>query len=470
MSTQMSTGFTKRELIGKQTLGAGLRVGALALLAQTQSASAQTAFTSFAFPATGAPKARTMPDRLAEIKNVKDFGAIANGVTDDTAAIQAAINAAIAAGGGTVYFPALAYPNYYHVTAPLTFLNATGQNGTRPIQLTGEKAVDNNGSIIGGNFAGYVLDSGPDVGGSYNLSVVRNLTIKNPNAAGGGIRMLGVVTGEIAECTVQAGNIGINLEGSSYNIHVRNTNVLGTAQVGIGIAATQSVIEACSITGWNVGLTASNVGLVVVGSRFEVNNTGLVLGMNSAGTTSTLQGALISGNSTERNNTAINVVSAGGLTILGNALTGTVRPDGTATPAYGMIVGNVTGGLIAGNTVSVYASVAAIDLSGVSGQSIVCAGNAAGSGSGTGVAWKLPAANSSAAAIVTYVGDNGTPSTAITFASLPGQPGVQVSAVEGMEYNITNCKTAIWGAPAAGGGSNHVKVRYNGSTWTVVGI
>lgn len=43
--------------------------------------------------------------------NVKDptYGATGNGVTDDTAAIQAAINAANAAGGGLVFFPAGTY-------------------------------------------------------------------------------------------------------------------------------------------------------------------------------------------------------------------------------------------------------------------------------------------------------------------------------------------------------------------------
>src|SRR4051812_42530912 len=39
------------------------------------------------------------------IYNVKDFGAIGNGVADDTLAIQSAIDAAHAAGGGSVYVP-----------------------------------------------------------------------------------------------------------------------------------------------------------------------------------------------------------------------------------------------------------------------------------------------------------------------------------------------------------------------------
>lgn len=47
---------------------------------------------------------RTVQDRLRDYVSVKDFGAVGNGVNDDTAAIQAAINS-FASGNGTVFFP-----------------------------------------------------------------------------------------------------------------------------------------------------------------------------------------------------------------------------------------------------------------------------------------------------------------------------------------------------------------------------
>jgi len=53
---------------------------------------------------TGSTTARTLAERFSEIKNVKDFGAKGDGVTNDTAAVEAAM-AAVPSTGGRVFFP-----------------------------------------------------------------------------------------------------------------------------------------------------------------------------------------------------------------------------------------------------------------------------------------------------------------------------------------------------------------------------
>lgn len=59
--------------------------------------------------AEGTTTPRMLKDRFADVVNVKDFGAVGDGVTDDTAAIQAAIDYAGGKGCGTVFFPAGTY-------------------------------------------------------------------------------------------------------------------------------------------------------------------------------------------------------------------------------------------------------------------------------------------------------------------------------------------------------------------------
>lgn len=60
--------------------------------------------------------------KARDVLNVKDFGAKGDGSTDDTAAIQAAIDYAVAAGRRSVYFPA----GTYIVTSPLYAQVETG--------------------------------------------------------------------------------------------------------------------------------------------------------------------------------------------------------------------------------------------------------------------------------------------------------------------------------------------------------
>lgn len=72
-------------------------------------ASSGASLVGFIQDATGAT-ARTLQDKGREVFfSVKDFGATGNGSTDDTAEIQATIDAVADAGGGVVYFPAGTY-------------------------------------------------------------------------------------------------------------------------------------------------------------------------------------------------------------------------------------------------------------------------------------------------------------------------------------------------------------------------
>lgn len=68
------------------------------------SAPGGSALVGFKQSSTGAVD-RTAQDKLREFVSVKDFGAVGNGTTNDSPAIQAAINAISAAGGGTLFFP-----------------------------------------------------------------------------------------------------------------------------------------------------------------------------------------------------------------------------------------------------------------------------------------------------------------------------------------------------------------------------
>jgi hypothetical protein len=109
-----------------------------------------------------------LDSRYLNFFNVKAYGAVGNGTTVDTAAVQATVNAALAAGGGTVYFP----PGTY-VMSNVTFgsnlvIMGAGQGNTTTVQ-------DFSGNPIAGTAGGTVLlmDPAAVVANGSNVVVCR---------------------------------------------------------------------------------------------------------------------------------------------------------------------------------------------------------------------------------------------------------------------------------------------------------
>lgn len=79
---------------------------------------------------------RTVPSKLADTISVKDFGAVGDGVTDDTIAIQNAINAGIQGNYKEIYFPQGIYvvtstitiPEYYDASINSAYWGSTAKD------------------------------------------------------------------------------------------------------------------------------------------------------------------------------------------------------------------------------------------------------------------------------------------------------------------------------------------------------
>lgn len=115
---------------------------------------------------------RTVQSRLQDFVSVKDFGAVGDGVTDDTAAIQAAIDAARADNGGSVLLPAGSYVCSSTITLKQG-VNLVGEGRAHhPIYAGGDKL----GSVllitVGAGQDAFVFESAVKGHfGVYNLSI-----------------------------------------------------------------------------------------------------------------------------------------------------------------------------------------------------------------------------------------------------------------------------------------------------------
>ena len=181
------------------------------------------------FDTTGAPTVEAVPGPTL---SVKDFGAKGDGVTNDTAAIQAAIDHVYGAGGGTVFFPSGTY-----------LVTSVVRNWTNPItvNLTGEgkrstilKKFDTSStpildlSGIASMLEPYSEISEMEIDGNnvanvngiratnFGRWVLRNVFIEKCNYA---LYCRGGLVFDVYDCTFQANLYGYYCEKSTDNVY-----------------------------------------------------------------------------------------------------------------------------------------------------------------------------------------------------------------------------------------------------------
>lgn len=514
-------------------------VGAAALLAKE--AEAATPFTTFSYPATGASGSQTDPNRWQQAWiNVKDWGAVGDGSTDDSAAVKAAIAYAQSlshAGniGHRVYFP----PGTYQINSP-----PLRPTGNAQITLCGPGAASSNISAPATLRCNSASDSLIAIYGDDSVAAligIENLALVNSNSAGLTIRWDACATpahitgcaiqgfiglhaggadpGWIANTAVTKGQIVLNLAGNAFRCIVAGTTQTpgppswNTTTVGVSTTTDNTVtwlyisstggynafglevrdcyfsaIVANPNTGstgafcgesswfnnqmfnWDNCLVVSNTGFCFYGGRFEENGTVFNLGQDDLFTNdNSIRGFAVVGTQFESNNIDFILSNCDSGFIAGQFLTGPAPPPiyNGGTTLAGMKCFVLTNVHISGVNINMTCTDAAIDLSTLNSASLNVTFSSIKANN-----WKMPPAG--VAAQVQLINcDN--PTNAFPFADLPASP------IEGMEFDVTNqlgsgggnTSTPTFGqtgAAGSGGTAFHARLRYNGTTWTVMGV
>lgn len=435
---------------------------ALSALASVGVASANTAFTAFAFPATGGITSRTEPDRWADQHNVLDFGADPTGISDSTSAIQAAVNWTANAQRGTIYFP----PGFYTVTGSISLYFGSGTN--QSIVLRGDGAS----SIISGTVAGYILDRyDPAWDNPSGVIVIEKLLIQNGSTteATGAIRLGNCNGAVVRDCSIGGMN-GVVLNQAEDNSTFLSNNTLisnctfpapGTRLTNSNAVVTGNgtTIINMDASNWDCAIRVCGSGNSIVSGRFEENNYGHIYGVDQFGNAVPAQGCAAGGFSMESNRiTFIDFINASECYLYE---TGGGSFNGSS---YGLRlrsgVSNIV--LVSCNFSGGYdvAAISIEDSTGTPGRGNTFIGCTATNLLGT--VWTMPTKALTAKFI-----NSTNPVPIFTFANLPGSS----DRVFGDEYIISDSDVAVsaanFSATVAGSGAITANVRWNESNWVI---
>lgn len=301
-------------------------------------------YTSYGFGVTGAPFRRTEPDRLSDIINVKDWGALGDSLTNDQTKIQAAINFAISRTingvtlhGGTVFFPAGTY-----VCTPPPVVGHASINAGVIVKGAGRSVTIINSNLDAGGLAIDCLER------VETITIQGKLTFTRPNASAETIvgGQIDTTAGQGCSLTdIQLGAGGNHTP--DQNQRPSSTGTYGPCTYGtIGIAAgTGTTIRNLRTTNsWDITVAMGGAGISLLNSASENVNTGVRLGWAPTFTAS--------GTTTSGSNIVTFTTIPLGL-IAGRFISGTNIPASTTITSVGTVQGgpnsiqisnNATGG------------------------------------------------------------------------------------------------------------------------------
>jgi hypothetical protein len=383
--------------------------------------------------------------RLQGVKNVKGYGATGDGVTNDAAAIQAAIDDAASpysdTDRGIIFFPAGTYIT--GSTALDWSLNI------RKIQFVGAP-----GAIIDGNRNGAVFSrpaEGPQafVGGFYNLRIV------NSHATGTAITMHSCIGGSVKQCTIEA-HKGIETYNSqSVSIDSCNITMPGLTEAdSVGVmAGNGTTLISTDIVGFQHGVRHQNAGLTILGGRMEVNTgAAIVLGLDENGDAFQSSGVLISSVSMESNRIGIYSASAAGVVLVG----GVITANEVGESDYGIQFESIQDCSVIGTVVTT--SVGFVE----DGIKL----------GGTGYAQRTNLINVSCSASWDIASDANMSVELINCSGHVHEVTVTqlptATSHRGRIINVSDANATTHGTVVAGGGSNHVSVVSSNGEWRIL--